>query len=486
MEREGTAMDRQIVADRFRITGPVGRGNMGEVYRAEDTRATTNPSSVGDTSAPEVAVKLVLRRRSGAPVDPEDPSVKRFRREVRIMRRFSHRRIPAVIEGGVDTASGGHQPYLAMEFLSGYTLADLGTDTPQLPVSWVAAIGAQIADALYAAHAEGVIHRDLKPANVMITRGGLVKVLDFGMGLIVDDPDLTKLTSTDTTVGTARYMAPEQFSGARVTRAADLYALGCVLYELIMGGPPFEGVTNFDLGYKHNNNVVPPLGLMRQDIPFEFNRLIEQLLAKKPEDRPANAAEVRQTLISLVTDEGEVSGWAEFDPRAHLPVFTPAPLLEDTVAERADGDPLGIMDIFSLHDKLIEEYRAFTGGGIVMRDDRIADHLREDLENKAQWPDPWLSLNPFFDSGGAVHELVQEGLLHKEAAQIFQKGKSEDSTTCQGERLTFHRHQREAIERARTGESYVLTTGTGSGKSLAYIVPIVDRVLRERDRKSVV
>lgn len=476
-------MERQCVAGRFQLRGIIDRGNMGEVHRAQDTRSRTAPRAAGDTHTPDVAVKLILRRRSGAPVDPEDPSVKRFRREVRIMERLTHPRIPAVIDGGVDTTDGGHLPYLAMEFLDGHTLAGLGKDTPQLPISWVAAIGAQIADALYAAHAEGVVHRDLKPANVMLTRGGLVKVLDFGMGLIVDDPDLTKLTSTDTTVGTARYMAPEQFEGAKVTRAADLYALGCVLYELLTGGPPFEGATFFALGDKHNNHEIPPLGLMRNDIPVELNRLIEQLLEKKPEERPANAAEVRQALIPLATDEGEVKGWEDFDPRSRLPVFTPAALLEDTVVEHPNGEPPGVMDVFRLHGKLIDEYRAFTGGGIVIRDDRIADHLREDLENKAQWPDPWLSLNPFFDSGGAVHELVQEGLLHEETVRVFQKGKAEDSTTCKGERLTFHRHQREAIEAARTKQSYVLTTGTGSGKSLSYIVPIVDRVLRERDRE---
>ncbi len=466
-------MERQIVAGRFRITGPIGRGNMGEVHRAEDIEAPGH----------ELALKLILRRRSGAPVDPQDKSVRRFAREVAIMRRLDHPRIPRVVDGGVDTTDGDHLPYLAMEYLDGHTLLSLGEDVPQLPVSWVAAIGAQIADGLYAAHAEGVIHRDLKPANVMITRGGLVKVLDFGMGLIVDDPHLTKLTSTDTIVGTARYMAPEQFEGAKVTRAADLYALGCVLYELLTGGPPFEGATFFALGEKHNNQEIPPLALLRDDIPAELNRLVEQLLKKKPEARPANAAEVRQSLMSLVTVEGKVSGWDDFDPRSKLPVFTPAPLLEDTAVQRPQGAPLGVMDVFSLHDQLITEYRAFTEGGVVIRDDRITDRLREDLDDKVQWPAPWLSLNPFFDSGGGVNELVHEGLLHPETAHIFQKGKGEESTVCQGERLTFHRHQREAIERARTGQSYVLTTGTGSGKSLSYIVPIVDRVLRERDRE---
>src|SRR5699024_3692645 len=111
------------------------------------------------------------------------------------------------------------------------------------------------------------------------------------------------------------------------------------------------------------------------------------------------------------------------------------------------------------------------GGGVVIRDDRIADRLREDLEAKNQWPDPWLSLNPFFDTGGAVHELVQEGLLHEETARIFQKGKTEHSTTCKGERITFHRHQRQAVDAARTAGSSVSPPGTGLASPWATSCP---------------
>ncbi|MEU0241865.1 protein kinase [Nocardiopsis sp. NPDC006198] len=471
-------MERQYVADRFRLRGILGRGNMGEVHRAQDT------GTAEDVSEHDVAVKLILRRRSGAPVDPAEKSVRRFAREVEIMRRLDHAGIPRIVDGGVDTTGGDHLPYLAMELLDGRTLRDLGDEEPQLPVSWVAAIGAQIADALYAAHGERIIHRDLKPANVMIVHGGRVKVLDFGMGLIVDDPDISRITSTDTVVGTARYMAPEQFEGAKVSSAADLYALGCVLYELLAGAPPFDGTSPYDLGHKHKFDQVPPLGLLRGDIPPPLTYLLEQLLEKKPTDRPASAAEVREALRPLAVGEGTVEGWADFDPRSHLPAPTPAAVLSDTTTGRRVHDaPLGVMDVFSLHQQVIEEYRAFTEGGTVIRDDRIAAFLKDNLDAKSQWPDPWLSLNPFFASGGTVPELVNEGLLHKECAKIFQSGKAEGSTVCEGRPLTLHRHQREAIEAAGTGDSYVLTTGTGSGKSLSYIVPIVDRVLRERDRE---
>ncbi|QVQ54689.1 protein kinase [Spiractinospora alimapuensis] len=470
-------MSQEWVAGRFHLDGFIERGNMGEVHRAEDTKV--------DPESPDrhVAVKLLLRRRSGIPVDPDDVAVRRFAREVEIMRRLVHPHIPRVIDGGVDETAVDRKPYLAMELLDGRTVRDLCDEEPQVPVSWAAALGAQIADALYAAHAADIVHRDLKPANVMIARGGRAVVLDFGMGRIVDDPDISSLTSTDATVGTARYMAPEQFAGAKVTAAADLYALGCVLYELLTGTLPFDGATPYELGHKHNNDAVPPMGLLRADIPSALTQLVEQLLRKEPDRRPASAAEVRDALRPLAKGEGSVTGWAEFDPRAEVPEPAPAPLLDDTAPQRPAHDaPRGVMDVFNLHGELIREYREFTEGGTVIRDVDIAEFVRRDLDDKSQWPDPWLSLNPFFSSGGTVPELVQEGLLHPEAARIFQTEKKEGATRCEGRPLTLHRHQRQALQTARTGASYVLTTGTGSGKSLGYIVPIVDRVLRERER----
>ncbi|MBB4957701.1 DEAD/DEAH box helicase [Micromonospora polyrhachis] len=142
------------------------------------------------------------------------------------------------------------------------------------------------------------------------------------------------------------------------------------------------------------------------------------------------------------------------------------------------------MDVFGVHQKLIDDYRKFTGSGTVVRDERITAFIEEDLEAKSQWPDPWLSLSPLFASGGSVAELATAGVLHPECARIFQTGKTEGGTVCDGRPLTLHRHQREAIGLAQANASYVLTTGTGSGKSLSYLVPIVDRVLRDRERKT--
>ncbi|MFF2303165.1 protein kinase [Streptomyces sp. NPDC058128] len=486
-------MDLETVAGRFRLRGPVGTGNMGEVHRAEDLQVPEG------AAGRLVAVKLILRHRSGAIVDTraDAKAVDRFAREVRIMRRLQHPNITRIVDGGVDTARDperGGLPYLAMELLDGDTLGDLIDEESQLPVSWAAAIGAQIADGLAHAHAARVIHRDLKPRNVMLTQGGVVKVLDFGMGRIADDSDETRLTSSGVAVGTARYMAPEQFRAGLVTEAADLYAFGCVLYEMLSGVPPFTDGSAYDLAQKHVNTAPTPLGLIRQDLPRELLRLVDRLLAKAPADRPESAVAVREALLPLAVSDGgasEVPSWGAFDPVKGLHVLVEArkpadrvPEPATAVAPTAEEEPLVPapgMDVFGVHRELIKDYRAFTEGGTVIRDEVIRQFVEKDLEGKSQWPDPWLSLNPFFASGGTVLELAGQKVLHEECARIFQAKKTAGGTVCDGRSLTLHQHQREAIDAAAARASYVLTTGTGSGKSLSYIVPIVDRVLRDRD-----
>ncbi|MFC9162798.1 protein kinase [Streptomyces fungicidicus] len=481
-------MSQELVDGRFRIGQVIGRGNMGEVHRAEDLHAPEG--------SPErtVAVKTILRSRTGARIDTGDDAkaVQRFSREVRITRRLRHPNLTRLVAGGIDERAEG-LPFLAMEFLDGETLRDLVEEESQLPVSWAAAIGAQIAAGLAAAHAAGVVHRDLKPANVMLTQGGTVKVLDFGMGSIADDPDQTRLTSTGVSVGTARYMAPEQCQAKQVTQAADLYALGCVLYEMLVGVPPFTSESAYELADRHVNQQPAPVRAIRGEVPVELARLVERLLAKDPADRPADAVTVREALLPLaVLDAGAalLPHWGALDPTVPVREAAPVPASAPTTAEDAEeptaaqGPAAGAgMDVFGVHRALIKDYRSFTEGGTVIRDDRIADYVEKDLDAKSQWPDPWLSLNPFFQGGGTVVELAQEKVLHPECARIFQAKKTEGGTVCDGRPLTLHRHQRDAIDAAASGASYVLTTGTGSGKSLSYIVPIVNKVLHERDQE---
>ncbi|MBQ1091350.1 protein kinase [Streptomyces sp. B93] len=475
-------MSHKLVDGRFRIGRVIGRGNMGEVHQAEDLRAPEG--------SPErtVAVKTILRRRGGGRIDTGGASkaVERFAREVGIMRHLDrHPNLARLIEGGI-AADCDDLPYLAMEFLDGESLRDLIEEEPQLPITWAAAIGAQIAAGLAAAHGKGVVHRDLKPANVMLTRGGTVKVLDFGMGSIVDDPDQARLTSTGVSVGTARYMAPEQCQAKQVTQAADLYALGCVLYEMLVGVPPFTSESAYELAERHVHQEPSPVRAIRSETPAELARLVDRLLAKDPANRPADAVTVRDALLPLAVPSDATSlvpTWSGQDPTLPLREATPAPApVAPQQPALVTGSGAG-MDVFGVHQALIRDYRSFTEGGTVIRDERIKAYVEKDLDDKSQWPNPWLSLNPFFQGGGTVVELAQQKVLHPECARIFQAKKTEGGTVCDGRPLLLHRHQRDAIDAAASGASYVLTTGTGSGKSLSYIVPIVDKVLRQRDEE---
>ncbi|HEX4099369.1 MAG TPA: DEAD/DEAH box helicase [Pseudonocardiaceae bacterium] len=137
------------------------------------------------------------------------------------------------------------------------------------------------------------------------------------------------------------------------------------------------------------------------------------------------------------------------------------------------------MDVFQVHQQLLADYEAFTAGLTKIHDPRILEHVHRRVANGDQWPDAYLSLNPNFASGGSISELVKQGLLHPECERIFRVNK-EGPPTALEQMIDLHQHQREAVEIARGGASYVLTTGTGSGKSLGYIVPIVDSVLRQR------
>jgi ATP-dependent helicase YprA (DUF1998 family) len=136
------------------------------------------------------------------------------------------------------------------------------------------------------------------------------------------------------------------------------------------------------------------------------------------------------------------------------------------------------MDIFEVRDRLVDDYREYTGSFVDVHDPRIRAHVQERMESGYQWPDPWVSLNPSFASRGTITELAAAGLLHPDCERIFRL--KDLASGAEGQVLRLHRHQREAVEVARSERSYVLTTGTGSGKSLTYIIPIVDRVLRSK------
>lgn len=247
---------------------------MGEVWRAAD-----------QVLGRRVAVKLL---RTGDATDTE-----RFRLEAQTAGRLNHPHVVSVFDFGSDRG----QLYLVMECIDGWSLAQERSMRGVLPSQEAAALAAQVAAGLSAAHQQGVIHRDIKPANIMLTADRTAKITDFGIARFTDEVDRC-LTATGKIVGTADYLAPERALGRPAHPAADLYSLGCVLYQLLTGRPPFQGATSLAVVQQHvDATPVPPVRL-RPDIPQPLSDYVLRLLAKDPTQRPS-AEEAADRLGSL-------------------------------------------------------------------------------------------------------------------------------------------------------------------------------------------
>lgn len=271
---------------------------MGEVYEAYDT-----------VLGRKVAVKMI-RPSVGA----DDPELKRrFQCEAQAMARLTHPGTPAVHDAGVH---GQDLFYLVMEYVEGVRLDDVIAEIKPLPMGWVAAVGAQVAAVLAAAHAKSVLHRDLKPGNLILCRDGAVKVIDFGLALL-RDPNITRLTQTGQRLGTPLYMAPEQIFPTNVTPQSDLYSLGCVLYEMLAGTPPFTEKSECTVEEQHLAAKPVPVAEHRPDVPPDLADLIAELLAKDPAQRPPDAVAVYNGLVPHLAGAHPLPGIAE-DPSGPL------------------------------------------------------------------------------------------------------------------------------------------------------------------------
>ena len=269
--------EQRRLAGRYVLEAPIGRGGMGEVWRGTDT-----------VLGRQVAVKTIDLRNL-----PDESGAARFEREARATAGLSHPNVVTVHDSGVE----GDTAYIVMELLPGPSLADLLAAGP-LQVDEVVEVGRQVASALDAAHARGLVHRDIKPGNIAYAADGRVRVLDFGITQLTESTDAQALTATHTVMGTAEYLAPEQAMGGRVDGRADLYALGCVLYALLAGRPPFKGATPVATMMMHANDPVPDVRTLRPETPDWLADLVHGLLAKSPDDRPAGAATVAEALAA--------------------------------------------------------------------------------------------------------------------------------------------------------------------------------------------
>ena len=301
----------RVIAGRYRLDVPLGRGGMGEVWRAYDERLDRH-----------VAVKLIA---AGAAHQPERPMLaKRFSRECRALARIDHPGVVAIHDAGVDGDPDNGELYLVMQRIDGMSLADFVAERESVPWPQAAALGAQIATVLAAVHAIPVVHRDLKPGNVMLRPDGTAVLLDLGIAAVFD-PDLSKLTRTGESLGSPGYMAPEQASSGVAGPASDLYALGCVLHEVLTGHPVFNAPTPYALFAKHATEPPTPVRTLRPDVPPVFEQLILELLAKQPQSRPASAHEVYGRLAALLPKGPADTADLPFDPFRpfHSPMAPP-------------------------------------------------------------------------------------------------------------------------------------------------------------------
>jgi hypothetical protein len=277
----------------YRLLRPLGRGGMGVVYLALDVELGR-----------EVAIKFLHHWRAVRPVDEA-----RFRREAQAAAALDHPNIGTVYEVGEHEGVR----FLAMAFYKGTTLAQLLAGQPdrRLPVATTASIAGQLASAFAAAHAAGIVHRDLKPENVMVLPDGRVKLLDFGLAHRLDAHTLTE---EGTAVGTAAYMAPEQLQGQRTGTAADLWALGVVLYEMLAGRKPFGGER---AGMVHSilHEEPPPLREARPDAPPVLERIVCHCLVKKPGERWPAADDILSELHAAGLWSASSSGVTGLLPR---------------------------------------------------------------------------------------------------------------------------------------------------------------------------
>ena len=272
-DRSNGDMDGRTLGGRYRVDSELGRGGMARVYHATDT-----------VLGRPVAVKVLSGQYAG-----DANFVTRFRREAQAAARLNHPNLVQVYDTGSD--DGVH--YIVMEYVEAKTLADYLGGGGRIMPDRAIELAEAVCDALGVAHAQGVIHRDVKPANIMVTRDGQVKVTDFGIARVTTNETVEQ---TAAVLGTASYLSPEQAQGGQIDQRSDLYSLGCVLYEMLTGRPPFTADSPVAVASKHVLEQPVPPSRINPDVSPELDAVVMRALAKNPDNRYQSAAEMKEDL----------------------------------------------------------------------------------------------------------------------------------------------------------------------------------------------
>ena len=286
--------DSGVLGGRYTLLAVLGAGGMATVWRARD-----------ETLGREVAVKVL------SPQHAADPQfLARFEREARHAAAVSHPRLVTVFDCGLERGT----PFIVMELVAGRTLRQVLDEAGVLPPGQAVTVAAAVCEGLEAAHAAGLVHRDITPANIVLN-GAAVKILDFGIARV----DGTRAaTATGTVLGTAAYLSPEQASGQPAGPPSDLYSLGCVLFEMLAGRPPFTADSTVGLAYRQVHDDPGPPSAWRPGLPARLDQVTAQLLAKDPAGRPPSAAEARARLLAAASPAGS-GGTAVLDVAPDIP-----------------------------------------------------------------------------------------------------------------------------------------------------------------------
>ena len=310
------------LSSRYELGEIIGFGGMSEVHKARDLRLSR-----------DVAIKVL---RADLARDPT--FYLRFKREAQNAAALNHPAIVAVYDTGEAEVDGGPLPYIVMEYVDGETLRDIVRGKGPLPPRRAMEIIADVAAALDFSHKNGIVHRDMKPANIMINRQGAVKVMDFGIARAIADSS-NPMTQTAAVIGTAQYLSPEQARGEQVDARSDVYSVGCVLYEILTGQPPFIGDSPLAVAYQHvrEDPKLPSLG--HPGVPRELDSVILKAMAKNPANRYQSAAEMRADLIRVLGGQKPHAPMVmtDEDRTTMLGTMEPEPRSYRTV-ERNDGD----------------------------------------------------------------------------------------------------------------------------------------------------
>jgi serine/threonine protein kinase len=425
---DATPEGEWVFADRYEVDAPIGRGGMGVVYSGYDRQLDRR-----------VAIKLmnhtVVPYASGAEgnalAEDAGSDRERFLREIKTTAQLELPGIPAVYDFGMETSTG--RIYLVMQLLFGHTLADLiaarDYSANPWPVSWAAAIGAQVAATLVDVHRVNVVHRDIKPSNLMACANGLVKILDFGVAILHGASALPKLTRIGMTVGSPPYMPPEQVLGNPVGPASDVYALGCVLYEMLTGRVPFLESSNRSYRDHHVNTQATPVRSLRPDVPADIDALILSMLAKRPSERP-DAEAVYDALLPL-TRTGQTDPADDRDPRRPFQrPLGPTPRARKAAPALAlpvVGDPLGIDEAIDLHSRVAELVgEAHLRQAIDLLDNAVARSAHDpdlQLEMKIQLAATLVASDEYTRAAAVLDEILPKLDGHDDAPGLrFQAG----------------------------------------------------------------